>query len=405
MQQKSSAIVFIGMTYPNGAIRHFALLGCELYKVCNVDFDFYFASIAREPDPGSWDIVQKEIPHDNLIKAETFEELVNRCVELAKRYEHVVIHTGGGWGQTKHFVKAQKNMGKMLATRIMLVATTHSYRNDSILRIPMSTFQYVLYRLYYRKVVFQCKYAAERFVGGNDLIRRGQGVVIPLGCEPFDDVPTQMPEGIREDPVLGRILNDTSLFKFVYLAAFRPGKMHVWLVHAIAPVLKQYPKALLLLCGGGAEKVRSSVIKAIASESLEGQVLLTGQIARDEVPWLLSSADCAIVPSRSETFGHNFLEPMFAGLPVLGTPVGIGRDIIRDGETGYIFDLVNVGRFREKVIKLLRDQELASKLGANARRLVCKAFTHSEVARKLLCTYRSIVGIGNRGVEFPATTL
>ena len=405
MQRKSNAVVFLGMTYPNGAIRHFALLGCELYKVCRDDFDFYFASIAREPDKGCWDIVQMVIPHDSLIKTDTFEELVLRSVRTAEVYDKVLIHTGGGWGQTKHFVKALKQLGQRLAKRIMLVGTTHSYRHDSWMRVPMSAFQYVLYRLYYRMIVFQCQYAADHFVGGNHLIKLGKGVVVPLGCEPFKECNADVPHGISLNPELSRTLCDRSLFKFVYLAAFRPGKMHVWLVRAMAPVLKRHSEGRLLLCGGGDARVRQSVIKAIMHESLENQIILTGQIDRDEVPWLLSNSNCAIVPSRSETFGHNFLEPMFAGLPVLGTPVGIGRDIIRDGETGYLFDLATARGFREKVLKLLQNQELAPTLGANAQRLVSKEFTHSEVARKLGCIYRSIMEADNRGVGFPTTTV
>ena len=46
MQRKSNAVVFLGMTYPYGAIRHFALLGCELFKASQDDADFYFASIS-----------------------------------------------------------------------------------------------------------------------------------------------------------------------------------------------------------------------------------------------------------------------------------------------------------------------------------------------------------------------
>ena len=35
-------------------------------------------------------------------------------------------------------------------------------------------------------IVFQCQYAADRFVGGNHLIKIGKGAIVPLGCEEFE---------------------------------------------------------------------------------------------------------------------------------------------------------------------------------------------------------------------------
>ena len=372
MQRKSNAVVFLGMTYPYGAIRHFALLGCELFKASQDDVDFYFASIAREPDKGCWDIVRQTIPNEHVIKTDTFEELVGRCCGLARIYDKVVVHTGGGWGQTKHFVRARKRMDKKFRGR-------------------MSLFQYVLYRLYYQKIVFQCQYAADRFVGGNHLIKLGKGVVVPLGCEPFGSIPEEPPVGIVNNPDLSEALKDNALFKFVYLAAFRPGKMHVWLVRALAPVIRNHPEVRLLLCGVGSNDVRDSVIKVITDENLKDQILLPGQIARDEVPWLLEHSNCAVVPSRSETFGHNFLEPMFAGLPVLGTAVGIGRDVIKDGMTGYVFALRNPGQLRKEAERILSDKKAATEMGARAKVLVGGSFTHNTVAKKLMEVYKSLL--------------
>lgn len=387
MQRKSNAVVFIGMTYPYGAIRHFALLGCELFKVCQDDVDFYFASIACEPDKGCWDIVRQTIPNEHVIKTDTFEELVGRCCGLARIYEKVVVHTGGGWGQTKHFVRARKRMDKKFRGRLVFIGTTHSYRHDSFLRIPMSAFQYVLYRLYYRMIIFQCQYAADRFIGGNHLIKLGKGAVVPLGCEPFGEVGNDIPKGIAENASLSVMLKDCALFKFVYLAAFRPGKMHVWLVHAIAPVLRNHKEARVLFCGTGNMDVIRATEIAIAQEGLQEQILLTGQIPRAEVPWLLQHSNCALVPSRAETFGHNFLEPMFAGIPVVGTPVGVGRDVIISGRTGQVFDLKDPSSLAAAVESMVAHPADAARMGQMAKASVENRFRHADVARQLVGLY------------------
>lgn len=391
MREKSKAVVYIGMVYPWGGIRHFALLGCELYRVCKNTVDFYYASIFKDVDDGCWELVRKCIPTERIISEESFSDLALRIVNLGITYDHVIVHTGGGWGQTKHFIKALNSINKKYRRKISLVATTHSYRNDSWMRIPMSLFQYFLYRLFYRMVVFQCQYAADRFVGGNNLINIGKGVVVPLGCESFNHIEGDVPLGINSNIELRKILADKTLFKFVYLAAFRPGKMHVWMIHVLASILKSYPKIRLLLCGEGREDIRLSILKAIEEENLEGQILLTGQIARREVPWLLSRCNCAIVPSRSETFGHSFLEPMFASIPVIGTRVGVGGEIIKDGITGFHFSLSSSESLRCAVEKMISNENGAKRMGENARVLVEKNFLHSAVAKKLSYHYARIL--------------
>lgn len=386
MQRKSNAVVFLAMTYPWGGIRHFALLGNEMYKIKDRGFDLYIASISREPDRGFWDTIHSEVPECDIIETPTFSELVTRSLGLAETYDRVVIHNGGGWGQAKHFIRALRHMDKNSARRIMLMGTTHSYRHDSWMRIPMSAFQYVLYRLYYRMIVFQCQYAADRFVGGNDLIRRGKGVVVPLGCEPFPEKVDEPPQVIVEKGLDWQLL-DNRLFKFVYLAAFRPGKMHVWLVHAIASVLKKHKEARVLLCGTGGPSVIQATEDAIAQEGLQDRILLTGQIPRDEVPWLLQHSNCALVPSRSETFGHNFLEPMFAGIPVVGTPVGIGRDVIIPGKTGQFFTLDDSSSLADATNAMVEHPLDAMRMGQNAKAEVENRFRHADVAQQLVQVY------------------
>lgn len=391
MQQKSKAAVFIGQAFGTGIYRHLAFLGVELYKACPSDVEFYFASVEREANPGAWGIVRDVLPEKNILSEQTFEGIASRCVDLARSHEKVLIHAGGGWGQTKCFVRARKLIGNALARRIIFVGTTHSYRNDSFLRIPMSLFQHALYRLYYRMIVFQCKDAANRFMGGNHLIRIGRGTVIPLGCEPFGAPSVEPPSGICGNARLLDVLRDESLFKFVYLAGFRSGKMHVWLVRALAPVLKQHPEVRVLFCGKGAQEVIDATVAAIREEQLDEQILLPGQIAREEVPWLLMHCNCAVVPSRSETFGHNFLEPMFAGLPVLGTRVGIGRDIIKDGETGYAFDLEQPKSVQDVAEKVLADRAEARAMGQHAKAFVETRFTHEAVAHQLVDLYANLL--------------
>lgn len=392
MQRRSKAVVYLGMTYPHGIIRHFALLAVEMQRLVErqSSFDLYFASTDGETNQNAWPMIEGVFPRERIIKTHAFENLVDRICALTDQYDRVIVHTGGGWGQTKFFIKAKK-MRRLASLRIRLVGTTHSYRNDSWMRIPMSAFQCCLYWFFYRMIVFQCQDAADRFLGGNWLIRKGLGTVIPLGCEPFVNVGVaSIPLGLQQSG-LSEILQDANLFKFVYLAQFRPGKMHKWLVETLAPVLKKNSSARLILCGMGNSEVIDLVKKTVRALGIESQVVVPGQVRRDEVPWLLAHVNCAIVPSRAETFGHNFLEPMFAGLPVLGTRVGIGKEIVKDGETGFGFSLNNKSELQEAAAYLIAHREEAVKMGGRAKKYVSFRYRHSDVAGRMVELYRKLL--------------
>ncbi len=386
------AVVYIGMTYPHGIIRHFALLALEMEKLrrsTSADFDLYFASTDGETGQNAWPMIRDGFASDYILSGPDFAELSMRIADLTSTYDCVLVHTGGGWGQTKHLVRARSRLDKKHTRRLRFVATTHAFRIDSWHRIWMSAFQCVLYALFYDKVVFQCRYAASRFQGAWLLSLLGKKTVIPLGCETFDEVPPSPPQGLVTNG-LANVLDGCS-FVFVYLAQFRPGKMHMWLVQALAPVMKDHPAVHLLLCGMGDDVILKQVRTYAEQEGLAGRVLTPGQIPRCEVPWLLTHSNCAVVPSRGETFGHNFIEPMFAGLPVLGTRVGIGCEVIEDGVTGYGFSLTDVDGFRRCAKVLVEDVKAASRMGVAARERVESKYRHSDVARQLIGLYAEVM--------------
>ncbi len=68
-----------------------------------------------------------------------------------------------------------------------------------------------------------------------------------------------------------------------------------------------------------------------------------------------------MISSNSETFGQSIVEPFVAGLCIVTRNVGIAKDIIINGENGFIFD---TQRDLENIfLKLGRDKTLIQKCG------------------------------------------
>jgi trehalose synthase len=93
--------------------------------------------------------------------------------------------------------------------------------------------------------------------------------------------------------------------------------------------------------------------------------------------------------STREGFGLTVAEAMWKGVPVVGRRVGgIPLQII-DGETGYLVDTVD--QAAEKACNLLKNRELALKMGANGREHVREHFLIISQLRDYLKMFNDLL--------------
>ena len=119
------------------------------------------------------------------------------------------------------------------------------------------------------------------------------------------------------------------------------------------------PETVLLLAGEGPE--RDNIDQQIHRMGLEGQVRLLGR--RDDIPQLLALADVFVFPSHYEGHPGAVIEAMFAGKPIVASDTPVHRETISDGESGLLVPLRSPAPLAEAMLILLRDRELAGRLG------------------------------------------
>lgn len=132
-------------------------------------------------------------------------------------------------------------------------------------------------------------------------------------------------------------------------------------IDQLKAVLEQVPGTRLAVVGDGPAR-------ADLEEHFRGlPVTFTGFMSGQALSEAYASADIFVFPSALETFGLVVVEAMAAGLPVVSSRVGGVRDVVREGETGYTFDVNDVPALVEGVRQIAVSRERIAQMGRAAR--------------------------------------
>ncbi len=105
----------------------------------------------------------------------------------------------------------------------------------------------------------------------------------------------------------------------------------------------------------------------------------------------LKAMDVFIMPSLTETTSLATLEAMSSGLPVITTSVGFIKSYVIKNHNGIFFPRNSSSMLAVKISKLLKDRELRTTLGQNARKTVAYGFSWersiNRIKRLLLRRY------------------
>jgi glycosyltransferase involved in cell wall biosynthesis len=160
------------------------------------------------------------------------------------------------------------------------------------------------------------------------------------------------------------------------------------LLAAMDLVMQEAPDALLL------------VLAAQPPPGLDGdwpyahlkreQIVLAGWRQSAELAAAYHLADVVVSPSVIfESFGLVNLEAMAARKPVVTTCFGGAREVVLDGETGYVVNPFNIGTLAERLLGLLRDEGLRAAMGRAGRTRLEAEYTLDHMVARMLALYQA----------------
>ncbi len=102
------------------------------------------------------------------------------------------------------------------------------------------------------------------------------------------------------------------------------------ILYAFHVLEKQYPDIYLLMAGEGPHR------KEFQAHYNSKRIIWMGRLKREILPDFYSGCDLMLFPSTTDTFGMSVLEAQACGLPAMVSNLGGPKEIIVDGESGFI---------------------------------------------------------------------
>lgn len=188
------------------------------------------------------------------------------------------------------------------------------------------------------------------------------------------------------------------------------------LLYLLKAASKLDPDAQLVLCAGDADtpemKAELEGMVANLKKVRSNVIWIPEMVSREDAISLYSQAAVFCCPSIYEPFGIINLEAMACSTPVVASAVGGIKEVVVNGETGYLVDPNLSETFphdpkdadafaqalADKINVLIRDPALAKKMGQAGRLRVEKKFSWQSIAVQTKALYEKLVA-ENKAVQ------
>ncbi len=166
-----------------------------------------------------------------------------------------------------------------------------------------------------------------------------------------------------------------------------PVKGHRYFVEAAAQVAREHPNAHFLLVGDG--NLQAEIRQQAADLGIANRLHLLGY--RKDAARIVTAFDLSVLASLHEGLPNTVLEAMAAGVPVVATAVGGTKELITEGETGYLAPAADADTLAHRISWALAHEEERTRIAASARASVRSNYGMSRMVSEVERLYDQLV--------------
>jgi len=200
-------------------------------------------------------------------------------------------------------------------------------------------------------------------------------------------------ENLFKDHNTDRIKKEKRHYKIIFLSYLAKSKGFFDIIEAIPEVLQYYIDAEFYFAGEFwlTEAEKRKVDYIITIKELDQNIKFQGTVIGNKKADFLLSSDIFVLPSYNEGQPLVIIEAMAAGLPIITTDTGTIKEMVIDGENGFIVKKKTPKEIAEKIIILLEDEKLRREMGQKSRERFLKYYTKDKFISNLAKVFGQVL--------------
>ena len=311
-----------------------------------------------------------------------------KALKIIKKWKLDIIHshTEFSIGTFARLISKQLN--------IPLVHTYHTMYEEYIYYITKGYFDSASKKLVEYLTLFLCDKTIDELIvpteKAKELFKDKYKVkrdvyVIPSGS----DTTRFYKENIDKNEIIN-LKKDLGLkktdFIVLYVGRIAKEKSIDFLINNFNSVLKQIPKAKMIIVGDGPDI--KDLIDLAKKEGLENKIIFAGKAPWTDVPKYYSLCDVFVTASKTETQGLTVMEAMGASKPVVAIRDESFELMITDKKDGLFFD--DEKSYVDMIYEVYKNKKLRDEISFNAR-LTADKYSPYNYAKNVLKVYEKVI--------------
>lgn len=210
--------------------------------------------------------------------------------------------------------------------------------------------------------------------------------IIPLGFD-LSKFQENLPEKRTQTRNAWKIADEEVAVAIVGRLA--PIKNHQLFLDVLEAAAKNGVKARYFIVGDGQEREAIEKRAEILRKTYGIRIELTSWIK--DIATFNAGMDIICLSSDNEGTPVSLIEAQASGVPVISTDVGGVRDILSEGETGFVVPKGAVSAFSEKLQLLIQNEEIRTKMSQNGWNFVRDKFHYTTLVRNMENYYAELI--------------
>jgi glycosyltransferase involved in cell wall biosynthesis len=208
------------------------------------------------------------------------------------------------------------------------------------------------------------------------------------------DVQRFRPRGARDERARLGVPSDAVVVGM--FASLKPQKNHGLLLDEIPHIVKCRSDVRFLFVGDSLHKGMSDsdtyknwFASRLDALGIAERCICVGN--REDVERLYPACDVTVLPSLFEGTPNAALESLACGVPVVVRDVSDNRQIVPNGDVGFVVPNGDGVQLRRRVIELLTDESLRGRMSRRARDWAVEQFSTRRLAEQTATVYREAI--------------